>query len=332
MNLIVSVIIPTAGLRPNLLTRSVESALAGFTLSEVEVVIVPNGPEPQWRDAITKFEGHPAISIDPIVKSSANAARNHGLAKAKGLLVRFLDDDDFLIPEVAVRQCQELLASMADVSSYAIRIEDESGQFHQTLSQPKIDDFVSAQLGTTRLQLPHAHVYKKSLISSLLWNEAYIVSEDIAWLHTIACQMEVCWIKSDEVVGIWFQHANPRLSYAHSAHEPNRITAQSIFSTMESLEKQGRMNDLRKHSAIYGLWLCVHRGFFLRPFYWHGIAKKLFKLEPNMRPQTFFFNLPGIARINPLLIEWLLLPLRYLIHCIRCAKALVFGWNPVRRL
>lgn len=332
MNPAISVIIPTAGLRPILLIRAVESALVGFASGEVEIVVVPNGSELRWHDAIAGIANYPNVNIFPVDKASANAARNHGLANAQGVLVRFVDDDDYLIPEVASRQCYELFASGADASSYAIRIEDEWGKVYQTMQQPKTNDFVAGQLGPFCLGLPLAHLYRRELILSVLWNERYLVCEDNAWLHSVACQKDVKWLKSEDIVGVWYQHRGPRLSYACPAHEPSYITAESILNTVAILEQQGRLNDERKIAAAEGLWLCVHRGFYFNPLHWHSVAKKLPKLGPNLYPQTFLFTLPGFASLNPLLMEWLLLPARWLIFCAKWLQALVFGWNPVRRL
>jgi len=315
-----------------MLVRAVQTALEGFNLGEAEVIIVPNGRESQWREAVAKVEGLPDVHIYPITQASANAARNYGLACAKGSLVRFLDDDDFLIPEVAVKQCRELLALEADVSSYAIRIEDEDGKHCSMLIQPDTDDFMAAQLSPLRLPLPHPHVYKRSLIANLLWNEQYVVAEDIAWLHTIAHQTELDWVRSDDVVGVWYQHKGERLSYAYAAHEPNRITATSILDTIEKLQQQGRMNEQRWHAAVEGLWTCIHRGFYLQPLHWHKIAKIVLGIDPASKPHEALFSSFPFKYISPLIIEWLMLPKRYLNHRVRMLKGRLFGWGYTRNL
>ena len=333
MNILVSIIIPTTGSRPKLLLRSIETALAGFKPNEVEVVVVPNGPEYLWKDAISSlYNTKEVVRICPLEKANVNAARNNGLTNARGVLVRFLDDDDFLISNIAVKQCYELLTDGADISSYAIRSEDEQGIFHQILRQPNIDDFVTAHFSLFNIQLPLAHVYRRSLIRNLLWNEDYKVCEDVAWMHTISSQSEVRWIKSDDVVGVWYHHVGPRLSYAHPSNLPSYLTAKSIFNTVKFLEEQGRMSIERRHAAVSGLWLCVHRGFYFNPLYWHKVAINLLQLAPDIRPKTFLFTLPGIGKINTLLLEWLILPVRWFIYAIQMIKAMVLGWNSVRRL
>ena len=99
----VTVIIPTSN-RPHYLPRAVDSALAGMKSGDVEVIVVPNGPDESWRDVLRPYKSDKFVRVVRVKGANANIARNAGLAKARGEFVRFLDDDDYLIPEGAVRQ------------------------------------------------------------------------------------------------------------------------------------------------------------------------------------------------------------------------------------
>ena len=96
MTPIISVVIPTSN-RPHYLPRAVDSALTGMDAGDVEVVVIPNGPDQSWRKALLPFKKNPAVRVVRIPDSNANIARNAGLAAARGEYVRFLDDDDYLI-------------------------------------------------------------------------------------------------------------------------------------------------------------------------------------------------------------------------------------------
>ena len=327
----VSVVIPTAGRRPRLLRRAVDSALAGQEAGAVEVIVVPNGPAADWRDAIAALPVSPGLVISPIESANVSAARNHGLAVARGELVRFLDDDDFLCPDAAARQYRELLAAPADLSSCAVRIEDERGQVFATLAQPAIDDVVAAQLGVDRLPLPLAHVYRRAVLDGIRWNEDYHVAEDIAWLLTVLTRRELRWIRSEDVVGVWYQHGGPRLTYPHAAHEPNRVTAASLQDAVAALDARGVLDKGRTAAAAAGLWTCVHRAFYLRPWFWHRVAQRALALDRDVRPTSILFRRPAWRR-HPLLLEWLAFPGRLALYLATRLRGRLLGWNHVRHL
>src|SRR3546814_4456398 len=117
----VSIIIPTQGTRQNLLLRAVRSArLPGDSVS-VEVILVVNGNNAadfSLPDELMRLRHAQLFDIKVIRTETANVslARNMGIVAAKGNMIRFLDDDDFLIPEIAHQQCMELWISNADRS------------------------------------------------------------------------------------------------------------------------------------------------------------------------------------------------------------------------
>ena len=97
-----SVIIPTYN-RPDLLDRAIESALAQ-TQTPFEVVVVDDWSQPP-ADV-------PSDSRVRLVRLPANrgnaAARNAGLAAARGRWITYLDDDDVLLPTMAERSLAAL--------------------------------------------------------------------------------------------------------------------------------------------------------------------------------------------------------------------------------
>lgn len=328
----VSVVIPTMGRRPALLRRAVESALAGHAPGAVEVIVVPNGDEPSWRDSIAQVSVLTGVRIVPLARSNVSAARNTGLEAARGELLRFLDDDDFLYPEVAARQCRAMLASNAEICSGGVSVEDERGVRHALLHQPDEPDLVAAMLGRWRLPLPAAHLFRRALIGPVRWNEAYTVAEDIAWLIDLSVSRTWKWQREQDVVSCWYQHSGPRLTFAHAAHAPNRNTAEAILSATLCLAAAGALDERRRRAAASGLWTCAHRAFYLRPRYWATIARQALALDPLSRPASVLFK-PGLRMtVDPVLMEWLVTPLRLLVLGERRLRDRLVGQRQVRNL
>jgi glycosyltransferase involved in cell wall biosynthesis len=88
----ISVIVPTAN-RPQLVTRAVKSALAQ-SLTNIEVVIVIDGPDPETTQALNAIADHRLRLIQNTRPRGSAEARNVGVRAAQGKWVAFLDDDD----------------------------------------------------------------------------------------------------------------------------------------------------------------------------------------------------------------------------------------------
>jgi hypothetical protein len=107
----VTVVIPTRG-RPQLLQRAIASVLAQ-TVSDIEVVVVVDGYDPETTQAAAAFG-------DPRIRSIVNGtavggaeARNIGIRAANGGWIALLDDDDEWLPTKLERQLRDLTASTA---------------------------------------------------------------------------------------------------------------------------------------------------------------------------------------------------------------------------
>lgn len=90
-----TVVIPTYN-RPEELDGAVESALAQ-TLPDVEVIVVDDASVPPAQP-----RPHPRVTCVRLeTNSGLSAARNAGLAAARGRWVTFLDDDNRMLPDMA---------------------------------------------------------------------------------------------------------------------------------------------------------------------------------------------------------------------------------------
>jgi len=92
----VSVVIPTFG-RPHLVERAIASAL-DQTLSDLEVIVVVDGPDPGTRAVIARRADPRLRCIEHPEQRGAAAARDTGVAASQGAWIAFLDDDDTWMP------------------------------------------------------------------------------------------------------------------------------------------------------------------------------------------------------------------------------------------
>ena len=314
---IISVIIPSAGRRQDLLKKAIQSALLDEKEIKTEIIVVLNGKDGMSCDLENVFQ-HPLLTYYKIGEGNVSKARNFGLSVAQGQLIRFLDDDDFLYPDIAYQQYIEIIESDADLSTYSGAIEDHSVRY-QVISPFHYQDFCAAVLSANCPALTFATVYKATLIKDLRWPETISIAEDESWMRGIAESQEVKWITNTNVVGIWYQHNIDRLSFSYAHPEFGKNRYLSIDKCLTTLSLNNRITADRKNAAVEGIWSSIHSSFFFSPFYW--TAKSFVARALNKRvspPHLKEYTIP--YWFNPIIIEWILLPKRLANHIFRVVK------------
>lgn len=294
---LVSIIIPTAN-RPQYLPRAVDSALAGIDSDEVEVIVVPNGPDVSWKQSLASYAKNPSVRILPIATPHANAARNHGMAYARGKFIRFLDDDDYLYP-ASFEQTRLLESNGKDVSVGSVNLVDENGTIFKTWRPEECSDFTKFMLRPSRITATCAIVYKKEAINDCEWSEKCSFGQDTDYNIKLACFKEISMASFKEPTGSWVHHAQKRISSNKGANSHNQKVANILFESISYLESYGKLTRERKEAAVEGLWFCIHSAFFRNPKYWYRIARITQKISPSSRPNLPFYNNIIVSKIDP---------------------------------
>lgn len=311
---LVSVVIPTHN-RPQYLPRAVQSALS-CQGDDVEVIVVPNGPDQSWRESLAPWAADPRVSVSPIEIAHGNVARNHGMSLARGKYLRFLDDDDYLLP--AAREQVDLLdSSGADVCSGFLVRMDAQGKRLGVEPRPESTDFVCAATFISGFTLPTGNIFLRSALKNASWDESIGHFQDDVWMMDLAATREWAWVRCDDEVGVWLQHGAARVSSHSMFAGPDIPTVKALVSLHAKLAHASRLTDKRTQAIASGLWDYVHRGFPYHPIYWTSVARKAAAIDPKARPPDPAFTIGSLGLINPLLGEWLLLPVRRITRSIR---------------
>lgn len=314
---LLTIVIPTF-CRPALLPRAVESCLSGVQPGEVEVVVVPNGPDTSWRESLRRFEGDARVRVDPIEASHPSLARNHGMAAAQGMYIRFLDDDDYVLPDSARRQLLYATSRNLDACSGSLDIVDDHGRNFGRLDSADPTDFASAMLMPGRLTIPLAHLFRRSWVQQVPWRSDLAYLEDVDWLlRLVQHSPHARWAQFPEIVGVWFQHSGPRESPGLTTNLSQELLASWVQETIDVLDEQGSLTEGRKLAAAYALWQCAHRAFQFAPFFWNKIAVHAIGLSSHASPSIKLFGRNVEAGRFTLLLEWLVVVPRLVSHGLR---------------
>jgi glycosyltransferase involved in cell wall biosynthesis len=311
----VTVVIPTCG-RPDLLPLAVGSALAQGE-GDVEVIVVPNGPDRSYEQSLAEFACDPRVRVCPIPTANANAARNHGLTLATGRYVRFLDDDDVLLPDGATRQLEALHDSGMSICTGAVDVVGEDRTFIRRMRITDPSDLFCAMMRPGRICLPTAHLFRRDAIETLRWAEDLKVEQDTDWMFRLSAAREWEWLVVDEVVGRWTQHGGARTSRTITRETRARLAAGKMVSAMATLHQRGALTPMRKDAIAEGIWAYAHWDFYRRPIFWTRMLRIARTLSAPRRPPDPAFEHPIIRRIDPILLEWAMLPKRLLTDWLR---------------
>lgn len=307
---LLSVIIPTHK-RPQFLPRAIDSALLAAPNGDVEVIVVPNGPDTSWQEIEKRYKDEPRIIWSAIETAHANAARNHGLELAKGKYIRFLDDDDYFYPENAQEQLLWHIDQSLDVSYGVIysTFSEDNIVLHKHKG-PLTKDyvfFVSLPLPST--PQGGGFLYHNAVVKDLWWDINIHKRQDLYWSFSIAAKQEVNFSRFEGAVGAWVQHSGKRVSKGHPINEYSKETVKQILLLYESLKQQNRLSAQRKYALSSRLWHCVHDCLMIEPKYWIEVSRMARKISRKGKPGTPIYKYWPYV-LNPLFWELMLIPIR----------------------
>ena len=317
---LLSVVIPTHN-RPQFLPRAIDSALQAAPDGDVEVIVVPNGPDESWKAVAEAFKQDQRVQWHPIVKAHANVARNHGMRLAQGNYIRFLDDDDYFYSHEAEQQLVRLDSAGHDISQGGVNLVDSKGNSINTLPSSICDaDFTLSMLLPTRITLPCSFIFNRKSIQSASWDQERNYSQDVDFALSLAGERDYLALRHDGEVAAWVQHAADRISSSVSSAKHPQAWASILMKTHENLQKRHAFNDKRQEALTKGVWTCIHSSFMLSPIFWTKFINNSPEFIKSSSPPVVFFQRPTGKLVSPIIWEWLMLPHRYLRHHIRSAE------------
>lgn len=323
MTPLLSVVIPTFR-RPIFLKRAIASALAAAPSDEVEVLVIPNGPDDSWKSVAKIFRGDARVNFHPMALGNACAARNSGINKARGKYIRFLDDDDYLYPSAA-EQLIFIESHHADVCSAPLQSISSDGIEGRVFEILNTSDYPKAALLSCGISLTQGSIFKKSVIQHMKWREDVVLYDDYLWMLGLAETGELEWYQTSSPVGAYVQHDSTRLSRIRRSGKNSQPLVAAILQLHHRLAATGRATPERTHAAATALLTHAHSAFPSNPFFLSKTIKHAHDLDPTALPmQAIFRSYPWLGH-NLLASEWMMMVPRYFTRGYRRASWFVKG-------
>jgi glycosyltransferase involved in cell wall biosynthesis len=257
----VSVIIPTHN-RLQYLKQAIASCFEDNDSIDVEVIVVNDGSSDGTRSYLDMLD-HPHVR--PIYQSpqGAQAARNAGMEAARGRYVKFLDDDDWLLPGSLAAEVARLKESGADASHGRIQIQEESddGSAPAGVAPESMrKDMAATILRESTWTVPHKYLFRRDVIQQCTWDPDLPYHQDYAFLIDVSCRGAE-FAALNRVVGVRRRHDGPRIDDTKTAASPvdyYTLKVNLIKRGIELLDDTGHLHAHHRRAAAEGIWNWAH--------------------------------------------------------------------------
>jgi len=173
--------------------------------------VIPNGQDDTWKGVADQYAHDPRIQWLYLSVGNACAARNHGLAKAQGTYLRFLDDDDYLLP-AAAKQLELIEREGLDACSAPLESASPNGHIKATVALPSKRDLVEAAMCSVGIALTQGSIFRTNCIREIRWREDVDLYDDYLWMLDLVTARDMRWAQTTAPVCAYVQHDGARLS------------------------------------------------------------------------------------------------------------------------
>jgi glycosyltransferase involved in cell wall biosynthesis len=289
---LVSIIIPAfnAG---QWIAEALDSALSQ-TYQKTEIIVAENRSTDDTREIVARFKQAVRIVDAPI--RGCGAARNVGLAAARGEVIQWLDADDVLERWKVERQLDRLLESKADIvwgPFWTYELAVAKAVFERRVRrEPAIGgDIVAGLLSADGfVQIGATLMRRREPLESLRFEAAHIV-EDINYLIRAAFA-GARFVKTETDSGLLFrQHDGPRASSVRSQFFALAI-ADNARLAARLWRERGELTPDRRNVVVDVLVFAARNLFESDRDSFNEVLGELHKLDP-----AFIVRLPTKIRI-----------------------------------
>jgi glycosyltransferase involved in cell wall biosynthesis len=277
-----------------LVKRAVQSALTQ-TLSQIEAIVVIDGPDQSTREALATIDDPRLRVIELPNNQGSCSARNSGVATAQAKWVAFLDDDDEWMPQKLERQLEAVRRSQSPlpIASCYLVVRSPQGEAIWPRRPPTESEPLSEYLfvrntlfqGEALIQTSTI-LTAKELLEKVPYRSSMQKHDDWDWLLRAISQEGVGIEFVSEPLSIWYLGENrPSLSSTYdwqssfnwikAARDLVTPRAYSSFILAEVSARAARTQDWKAFWLL--LWeafrqgspkfadLCLYLGMWLIP-------------------------------------------------------------------
>jgi glycosyltransferase involved in cell wall biosynthesis len=247
----------------------------------VQVIVIDDGSTDGTWDWLQSQRSIVAIRQDNWGKDNA---ANHGFARSTGEFIRFLDSDDWVLPDANDRQLEIGRQTGADIVVSGHKVHDHNTGREDSYHWPESDDFLAQQLGESGSGHYSSYLFRRSFISNIPHRQEFGAVDDR--MFVIECAILEPKVAIDPGLAIVHRHHDsPRLQVGRGLH--SSVTQwhhlQVYRKAFSLLESHGQMTPRRKKAIARLMWDNAHRIAFAFPRDGADVANWVYSLDPEFK-------------------------------------------------
>lgn len=242
-----SIIIPTYN-RAAFLPKAIESVLEQ-TYTDWELIIVDDGSTDNTKDVVSQY-GDSRIKYLYQKNAERSAARNNGIAHAKGECVCFLDSDNYMLPD-RLEKLADSITNEGKLACYYTDIEyfkEQNG--NKTLKKGKpyqfpidVDILIQDIIATPQI------CCATEILRKHQFNPQLSIGEDMEVLFRITAEYPLIYIPNQAMV-VEVEHEGRSVANHSQSSEKQLKTLRVMFSTGHPANKVSKQKKNWLFSAV----------------------------------------------------------------------------------
>lgn len=317
----VTIIIPTYN-RCHLVREAIQSCIKQGDSLRLEVVVVDDGSTDGTRNYLKSLDD---ARVTPVFQEhrGAQVARNRGYEQSSGQYVKFLDDDDVLVPGALAKEVNALEDSGADLCIGNLLIDDNNDTRFTHKQQPDPDLICGILLGTA-WTIPAGLTYRSASIRSCTWDPDVEADQDAQFAGLCAARNDR-FVHLEETVAINRSHDGDRISDRKTranARDPVMRGLKLVDTVLGELNKREALQLHHRQAAAKRLWRLAHMAAAFDLSLFRSLYRRTLRLNPAFRPSREF-PFSWLDRLGgPWITEHLFYPARRLKLVLQKVKTL----------
>lgn len=266
MDVKVSVIIPVYNVEPYL--RECVESILNQTLKEIELICVDDGSTDGSLGILREYEAKDSrVTVLTQQNRGGGAARNKGLAIAKGAYLSLLDSDDFFAPDMlekAYRVCEERKAQICVYQ--VLRYEDGTGKTWWDKNAFKVENIPEKEVFSYR-DMPDCIL---NTFQNWAWNK--LISRELVEKNQIRFQeifrtndllfVASCMVLADRITVLEEKLVYYRVGMKNSCQSTNarypKDFLKAFYAVKDFLEEKGIYETVEKSFLNQALSGCIY--------------------------------------------------------------------------